>query len=789
MKFTFDWLLDHLQTDLPYEGISAILTSLGIEVEEVVDLRQKFQGFVVGYIKSTKPHPNADKLRVCEVDIGDQTLNIVCGAKNARSGIRVAVAKAGAVIPAFGEPLKQSAIRGTTSEGMMCSTEELLLDDDGIDGIMELSHDLPTGLELSQALNLDQVIFDVSITPNRADCFSVRGLARDLAAAGAGTLKSLPSLDLAEDIENQFDVEIRTPNCSFFSTLALESIAGETPDYIAKRLNAIGQRLIHFPVDIANYICFDIGQPLHIFDLDKLPHQIIVRESNLGEKLRTLNGEETILPQGAIVVSTDDGILSVAGIIGGESSAFSERTSNILIEGAFFDKVSIAKTGQALNIITDSRTRFERGIDPELTPYAVRYAAFLIASNGTAQGMSKLKTQGTLPPNKNTINLTLSKFSALSGLSKQDFAASVGIIASLGMVIKEIRDDVMVIESPSWRHDLRIEEDVIEEILRITGYDNIIEQELERIDPINKSYTIDKITDALVYNGYHEIKTFTFIDKKTALLFTGLENHVEIKDPATTEFSTMKPSSIASHLKVIRLAQNKSQRNSRIFEVGKRYNIMDSKINEDDVLTCTLSEHTTERTWRHRQNPVSVFDIKEDLERILNMTISGYRLLTEAPEYYHPGRSGTYIFQKDTVVAHFGEIHPRILKEMDVDGPVVCFEMFLDVIPEFQETKARTPLKLSQFQPTMRDFSFIVKKELNVAGILNVIKKLRLEYVKNVKVFDVYESEAIGADNKAVAVEVYMQSDDATLTDDNITDISSQLIAAVSKHCAGVLRK
>jgi phenylalanyl-tRNA synthetase beta chain len=784
-----DWLKDHLQTDLSYHEISTILTGLGIEVEEIIDNVQKFQGFVIGDIRSTTHHPNAEKLQICEVDIGNSTLSIVCGALNARAGIKVAVAKEGAIIPAFGEPLKKTTIRGIVSEGMMCSSEELMFEDDGIDGIMELHQELSTGDDLAHALHLDHVIFDISITPNRADCFSVRGLARDLAAAGAGTLKDLPSFDLHERITNPIDIKIKTPNCSFFSTLIIKDISGITPDHIAGRLKAIGQRLIHFPVDVANYICFDIGQPLHIFDLDKLSEQIIIRESSAGEKIRTLNGENTTLPPGAIVVSTPSEILSIAGIMGGESSAFSQDSHSILIEGAFFNKVTIAKAGQALNLITDSRTRFERGIDPNLVEYAVRYASFLISSGGGAPSISNYKTCGTLPSNQNTINLTFSKFSALSGLSKHDFESAVGIMEELGMMVKEIGNDHMIIETPSWRHDLCIEEDVIEEILRIMGYDNIQEQELDRIDPINRSYTIDRVGDSLAHNGYHEIKTFSFIDKKTALLFMSPERHVVIKDPATTEFSTMRPSIIASHIKAIKLAQSKSQKNSRIFEVGKRYNIINGKIIEENVLTATISENKTDRTWRHKQAAVSVFDIKEDLERILRMTISGYRLLTEAPSYYHPGRSGTYIFQKDTVVAQFGEIHPYILSEMNVEGPVVCFELILDCIPELQETRANPPVIISQFQPTTRDFSFIVKKELNVSEILQSIKKLRIEYVRNVNVFDVYESETIGPANKAVAIEVVMQSDDSTLTDESITHISGQIIGAVSKNCSGVLRE
>lgn len=787
MKFTFDWLKDHLKTDLTYDEIAEKLTNLGVEVEEVIDNSKKFENFVVGFIESAERHPNADKLQICTVNIGEKKLQIVCGAKNARVGIFVAVALVGAFVPAFNEKLKKGVIRGIESQGMMCSTDELLLADDGIDGIMELSNSLTPGQDLATALDLNDVIFDVSLTPNRADCFSVRGIARDLAAIDAGELLSLGSCELSENIENPIDTEIKTENCDYFSTLAIKNVFGKTPDYIARRLSAIGQNLIHLPVDIANYVCFDIGQPLHVFDLDKLPKKIFVRDSRQGESLETLDKKQTILPDGAIVVSTKNEPLSIAGIMGGEKSAFSENSRNILIEGAYFNKVAIAQAGQKLRLNSDSRTRFERGIDSENVDFALRYAASIISKCCDCK-TSNIRKFGTLPNNRKSIELSFSKFNSLTGLSDEVFLNLKEGLEKLGMKIESLDFEKMILKTPSWRHDLSIEEDIIEEIVRLFGYENIQEMELSKKEPITQTYASDKASDALIYNGFYEVKTFSFMDRKTAELFANQESLIDIKDALTNEFSTMRPSLTASHLKSIKNSQNKSQRNSKIFEIGKRFLQKDGKIFENNTLVATISEKLNPRNWRKKEGDVSVFDIKAELEKILNMFGINFRLNNEAPSYYHPGRSGSYIFQKDEVVAHFGEIHPTILSDMELNGPIVCFELFLDKIPEFLEYKAKKPLVMSQYQSITRDFSFIVKKSISASDIQNAIKKQRIEEIQNISIFDVYKSPAIGDQNKAIAIEILLQSAKGTLLDDQIANISQKIIDSVSKNCSGTLR-
>ena len=786
MKFTFDWLQDHLKTDLTYCEIAEKLTSLGIEVEEIIDNSKKFEKFTVGYIEKADKHPNADRLRVCEVNIGDKILQIVCGAPNARAGIYVIVALVGAIIPIHGETLKKGVIRGIESNGMMCSSRELLLGDDA-DGIIELPKSVIPGQNVISALGIDDVIFDVSITPNRADCFSVRGIARDLAAIGAGELIELNNFNISENIENPITVDLESKNCSYFSTVAIQNVSGQTPEYIAKRLKAIGQNLVSMPVDVANYVCFDIGQPLHIYDMDTLSKKLVIRDSKNGEEIETLNHKRTVLPDESIVVTDGDDVISIAGIMGGTKTGYSSKTNNILVESAYFDKIAISKTGQTLRINSDSRTRFERGIDPENVDYALKYVAKLISKCCDCK-FSNITKYGKLPENKFEIEVSYKKFNTITGLSNEIFKNSVNSIKKLGITIKHADTEKMIVTTPSWRYDLRIEEDIIEEILRLNGFENIKEEDLPIELKNQKTYTIDKLSDALIYNGYYEVKTFSFLDQTNARKLSSDNELVKLKE-TSNEISILRPTIVATHLKAIQDANNKSQKDLRIFEFGKSFKRDGNKIIETSCITATLSGKLTPRNWRERQKDVSIYDIKEDLERLLNMLGLKYRLKLNAPAYYHPGRSGTYIYQKDTVIAHFGEINPQILLNLGITDRVVCFELFTDKLPEFFDEHSKKTLELSQYQPIKRDFSFVVQNEILASDIINAITKLHIDEVQNITIFDIYKSPELGDTKKAVAIEILLQSKKQTLDEETISNISNKIIVSVSKNCSGELRK
>ena len=839
MKITLDWLKSHIETDLSANQIADALIKLGIEVEEIIDYTKIFDKILVGKILEAEKHPNADKLQVCQVDIGtEKPLNIVCGAKNARQGIYVAVAQVGATIPATKSVLKKGMIRGIESQGMMCSTEELDLGSDDTDGIIELSSNSKIGSSLAEALKLTDVIFDLSITPNRADCFCVRGIARDLAAAGYGKLLPFKVPKFQSTIDNPIDLELKTDKCYYFSTIIINNFCGETPEFIAKRLKMIGQKLISTPVNIANYICFDIGQPMHIFDADKLGNKLTIRESVANERVITLNNskEETLL-DGAIVVASDNEVLTIPGIIGGESTAVSKDTKNLLVESAYFNKVEITKTGQFLKITTDARTRCERGIDPNNVQLAIDYFVYLlsqrgntlsniitngnVASNSITRGntssdiitsdiitsdnttnnnvmnnniaVSNVKKVGKLPSNQYEITLTKQHFINLTGLTESEYNKSSDLLTNLGCEILEQTTDYIKVKTPSWRHDLQIEADLIEEVLRLIGFDKIKDFDLpfknyneSEARKLNDQYkTVSNMMNALVYNGYFEVKTMSMIDQQLAELFN--KNIIQISDTLSSEFAILRPTLVASHLKNVLQAQNRSQKLVKIFENAKQFNKQSNQIIESNMLTGTIAELVEPRHWSNPKT-ISVFDIKSDIENLLNMVTTKYQLVEKASEYYHPGRSASYVAQKDKVLAQFGEIHPKILEKLGIKGNVLCFEIFIDVLLDKINLAKPKHIVLSQYQPVIRDFSFILDKFITAGQLIDCIKRLHINEIQDISIFDIYESESLGENKKAIAFEVILQSDTHTLIDDELQSISQKIISAVTEKCNGILR-
>ncbi|MDR1488415.1 MAG: phenylalanine--tRNA ligase subunit beta [Holosporales bacterium] len=776
MKFTIDWLFDHLETDEPLEKITEALTSHGIEVEDVCDMSKKLDGIIVGEIVSYKKHPNADKLSVCDVNIGGgETLNIVCGAPNVVEKMKVAVALVGSVIPLSGSVIKKGSIRGVESEGMLCSSSELCFVTEIFgknDGIISLPENFVVGKPIADVLFMNDIVIEVTITPNRGDCMSVRGIGRLLADAGIGSLKPLMVNKFEENEGSDELVDIETKDCLYFSTKIIEGYNHNlrTPDFISRRLTAVGQKLIHPPVDIANYICFDIGQPLHIFDFDKIPgHKLIVRNSVGGEVLDTLDGNKTNIAEGSVVVANSVGDpMSIAGIMGGCPSSFTNKTTNILIESAYFDKIAISLAGQKMRLHSDSRLRNERGTDPEMVDVAINYAASLIGGGK----IYKTKKFGNLPKNTKNITVTFEKFKNITGLKRWDYDG-----------------DTVNFVSQSYRHDLEIEEDIIEEMLISYGYDNITAEELSKVEPILDEYTEDRVSDILCDNGYFEVKTFSFVDDITANFFENSEKIIKITNPLSTDFAVMRPSVIVSLLKNVKNNQNKSQENCRFFEVGRKFSLEDRNIKEENMLTMIITGKNTEKNWRIKSEDVSVFDIKKDIERVLSgLGLSRFKVLGngfEKRRYYHPGRSGVYTFKKDETLCYFGEIHPGVLKKMDINIPVIAAEIFLGEFPEKIIEKAKKHIVLSQFQPIIRDFSFIVNMDLEVSKVVDSINEIKSEYIQNINIFDVYN---MTDSEKAVGVEIVLQSSTNTLTEKDINDVSGEIITIVQKKCNAKLR-
>jgi phenylalanyl-tRNA synthetase beta chain len=677
---------------------------------------------------------------------------------------------------------------------------------------MDLSElDSTPGTPLAKALDIDDIVVEVSVTPNRADCFSVRGLARDLAAGGAGKLRPLPDLDVnvSNDIDYR-DVVIDTADCKYFSYRIMHNIdAVLTPAIVASRLPLIGQKLILGPVDIANYVCIDIGQPLHMFDLDKLPNKLFVKNATGNEKLQTLNNEETVIAEGAILISTAEKPLSIAGIMGGTDSACSTATKNILIEGAYFDKVAIARAGQKMRLLSDSRTRFERGVDPNAVNVGVDLAVSLILSRSPASVVSETKKFGKLPDNSNEIVVTFERFKNLTLFSKKEWAKAREILEkleikvlefgdfstnspkeALSIEVEECNSDFIRVKTPSHRHDLEIQEDIIEEVLRIIGFNNIVGEKLEQRSPIIKRYTEDVVSNILTSSGVFEIKTFSFIHKDMALLFEKEDNLVFIERPQTVDFSTMRPSLVGCHLRALKNNQAKSQKNNKFFEIGRVFKQKDKEIIERNVITATFSEKLHNRSWLRSQEDVSIFDVKELLEKILNtIGTKAYKISTEQiPEYYHPGRKGAFTIHNGELLAFFGEIHPSIVADLNINGPIVCFELFLDKLPKTLSSAKKNPVELSPYQPVTRDFSFVLSKSTKAVDIVSSIEKLKIKEITSINVFDIYETETFGADKKALSFEVTMQSSKNTLSDEQIKEISDKIIHTITKQLGGVLR-
>lgn len=790
MKFTLEWLLSHIDTDLSVEEISDKLTSLGIEVEEIIDNSKKFENFIIGYVSKREKHPDADKLSLCEVDIGkEKPLQIVCGAHNVREGMKVAVALVGAIIPSTGMPLKKGKIRGMESQGMMCSVSELMLNNiEDNDGIVDLSECAsPLGTPLVQALSLDEVVFDVSITPNRSDCFSVRGIARYLAAAGAGSLKPLIIEQVTETIDDTVDVDIQTEGCQYFSCRAVKGVSADvqTPSFIKKRLSAVGQSLIFAPVDIANYICLDIGQPMHIFDLDKI-QSLVVRNSYKDEVLDTLDGNKVNISENTVMVASKTAPLSIAGIMGGVSSSFSQKTQNILIESAYFDRVSIALSGQKLRISSDSRTRNERGIDPQNVNLAMEYASYLLSQSCNCHFGRTMK-YGRLPENRHKIVVSFEKFKNLSGLGEKEWNLSKSLLEKLEIEVLSQDKEKIEVLTPSFRHDLNIEEDIIEEILILIGYDNVDPIDLPVVDSKIMTYNDERISELLVNNGYSEVKTFSFSDKNTCLLFSNSESLIKLKEPLTNEFAVMRPSVLCSLLKCIKNNQNKNQMDCSFFEIGKKFSEREHKIYEETMLTLILTGKNHPRSWMENNRDVSIYDIRAMIEKILSTTeITNYKIITNAVDnYYHPGRSGAYTFRKNEKVAQFGEIHPNVLRSLGISGKVVAAEIFLDVLPQFYLPKTKPTIALCPYQPVIRDFSFVVEKHISADNIMSSIKKTNISSLYNISIFDIYNLEE---NKKAVGVEITLYPQKETLNDSQLSEISTQIIEAIRKNCGGELR-
>ncbi|MBW8308460.1 MAG: phenylalanine--tRNA ligase subunit beta [Candidatus Paracaedibacteraceae bacterium] len=791
MKFTLSWLKDHLDTTATLHEICDKLVNLGLEVEGVENPAEKIKGLVVAHVVERDQHPNADRLSLCKIDDGSgKLLQVVCGAPNVRQGLKIAFAREGTVIPITGQALKKGVIRDIESYGMICSARELMLSEDHDGIIMELDENLLPGMELAEALGLNDPVIELSITPNRSDCFGVRGIARDLAASGLGTLKPLSYKSFAGKFDSPLKVTIDDSKlCPDFHGVYIRNVKnGIAPAPIRGRLEAVGQRSINALVDVTNYITLDLGRPLHVYDAKKLHGDLVVTPAHEGEVFKALNGKDYTLSKGTTIIRSADKIVSLGAIMGGRDSGATDETVDVFLECALWDPIKVATTGRDLQILSDARTRFERGVDPYSTEYGIHAGVQLILdwcggepSHTTIANHTQGKPKKQPVP---SITLTQNKLWSLSGF-EVPLKEAEKILSRLGFTVTADKTELTLIP-PSFRPDIEGTADLVEEILRLMGYDNIPAIPLPQI-PIKPRgpRNTDVIRQALASRGLNETQTWAFISEDKAQLFGGQVPHLTIENPISVEMKVMRPSILPNLLDAALRNHNRDLPNSHFFEIASQFSGQGQQL----MATGLRSHHTHERHWQSPPRTVDVFDAKADAIAVLAVTglsTTSYQIDQEGTSYYHPGRSGT-IRQGNRILGYFGEIHPRLLKQFDIDFPVVGFEVFLDLLPEVKLKKSIAVF--SNLQPVTRDFAFVVDQELPADKIVSTILKTDKQLITNVSIFDVYAGDKMEQGKKSVAVQVRLEPTKATLTDKEIHDLSQKIIDQVAKTTGGKIRE
>jgi len=800
MKFTLSWLREHLDTTASTNEISERLTSIGLEVEAVHDRAAALKDFTVAKIISAEQHPNADRLRLCMVDTGREQLQVVCGAPNARAGLSVVFAPTGATIPSNGMVLKASKIRGADSNGMLCSASELGLSDDH-EGIIELAPDAPIGAPIAGVMGLNDPMIDVSITPNRPDCLGVHGIARDLAAAGAGMLKSgaveaVPGNGpCTVDIGLHFD-GVASPACPMFAGRLVTGVKnGPSPDWLRQRLEAVGLRSISALVDITNYISFDRGRPLHVYDAGTLRGQIHARLGRAGEKLLALDGREYAVDAADCVIADDSGVLGFGGVMGGMATGCTDATVNVFIESAYFDPLRIAATGRRHGIDSDARYRFERGVDPQFVLPGLELATQMILKlcGGVA---SDVRVAGAPPALPGAIEFRPERVRGLTGMEVAD-AECVRILDALGFGV-EADTSPMAVHAPSWRPDIHGETDLVEEVARINGFDRLPATPLPRRQPVtglavNTAQNRVRWTRRLLAGrGMMEAVTWSFLSARMAERFGGGAKELTLANPISTELSVMRPSLLPNLLAAAKRNADRGFADISLFEVGPQY-AGDAPQDQTTGASGVRCAQAVARHWAVPERAVDVFDVKADVWAVLEQLgapMDKLRVTADAPNWYHPGRSGVIRLGPKNALAAFGEVHPAILDALDMRGPVMAFEIVLDNIPlpKARSGASRGSLRAPDLQPVSRDFAFIVDSGTPADQVLRAAAGSAPDLITGVALFDLYEGERIGAGRKSLAISVTLQPREKTLTDKEIDAVAEAIIAAVKKATGGELR-
>ncbi len=801
MKITFDWLKDHLKTNLKEKNLLEQLTNIGLEVESIEKLSSDNQLFKIAKIVKTEKHPNADRLKICDVYIGEKKLKkVVCGASNAKEGLITIYAPPGSIIPKNKTKLVVAKIRGITSYGMLCSGSELNLSDKS-EGIIELSkfkYEKKVGKSYFPKSSSN--LIDLSITPNRPDCLGMRGIARDLVASGFGKLRNTKEKKIKSKIKQTLSVKInkeQNQGCTVFGSCLINDVKNiESPQWLKDKLISVGQKPISAIVDITNYVMLDINRPLHAYDADKIQKGIIVRNSKAGEEFTALDNKNYKLENGMCVISDHKGVLGLGGIIGGTRSSTEFDTKNILLESAYFEPRSIRKTGKKLNIDTDAKFRFERGIDPLSIENGLNKAALLIKEICGGE-ISKIDVQKVETHKTKTIKFDIDLFEKVSGF-KISIKEMLKILEDLGFKYKKEKK-YLKLNIPSWRPDITQEIDIVEELVRISGYDKI-----KIIDPIKKrtKSTLNHsqrlfhfLQRSIASKGYLEAITWSFTDENFNKYFKGKNKEIKIVNPISSELGVLRNSIFSNLIMYMSKNLDRGFKDLSIFEIGPIFT--GANPGEQQTIVCGLSAGKKSRlSWIEKERKIDVFDAKRDV--IQTFVEAGYNsnkffIDRETPDYYHPGKSGRLFLNKgkEQVAAYFGEIHPNILRKIDIKTEsLVGFEIFIDNLkhPNKSLNDQKKKFIISDYQKSERDFAFIVNKDVNAQDLINTVSSVDQKLISNVKVFDVYEGDNIPENQKSIAISVTIQSPEKTLNDSDLERINNLIIETVENKTGAKIR-
>jgi phenylalanyl-tRNA synthetase beta chain len=803
MKFTLPWLKDHLDTDASLSEIVDKLTMIGLEVENVEDKASLLKPFVIASVISAEKHPNADRLRVCMVDIGDgKPIQVVCGAPNARAGMKGVFSAPGTFIPGKNITLAVGTIRGVESRGMLCSAAELMISDDH-EGIIELPTDAPVGKPYVDWVDVSDPVIEINLTPNRPDCTGVAGIARDLGATSIGAYKD----KIPKPVKGAFPCPVKvtldfgkTPSlCPAFGLRLVRGVRNyPSPDWLQKRLTAIGLRPINALVDITNFITFDRGRPLHVFDAAKVHGNLTVRRAKNGETLLALDGKTYTFDEAICVIADEKGIESLSGIMGGEASGCSETTTDVLIESALWDELNIAQTGRKLGINSDARYRFERGVDPNFMLPGLELATQMVLDQ-CGGNASDIVVAGDPTPKEKVIDFPSSELPRLTGL-KLPLADMRRVLEKLGFFTAS-RGERMKVAVPSWRPDIHGRADIVEEIVRIVGVDRVPSTRFAREHARKPVLTTiqnrtRKAKRALAARGLVEAVTWSFVSKAEAELFGGGKAELALANPIAAELSDMRPSLIPGLVTAAQRNADHGFPDTGLFEVGQIFkgDKLEDQLTSASGLRRALAKPSgSGRHWSNKTEPVDVFDAKADAFALLaaaGAPMQALQVVPGGPAWFHPGRRGTIQIGPQNILGHFGELHPRAIAGLKAEGPLVAFEVILEKIPEpkARPTRAKPLLELSPFQPVERDFAFVVDSAVKAADLVRAAQNVDKKLISNVIVFDVYEGKGIESGKKSIAIAVTIQPHEKTMTDAEIETLSGKIVAEVTKRTGGALR-